>query len=229
MRRPRRIREPKSGRRCTEADSHSLRGHPPCRVAPRSSASLLGIIARPVPGRFLPSQRRGRRPCSTRRSRATRSPARRSRSAGRSSRSSATERQPIYGSSVFIRLVSVDRTSSTEVRGTESPTGSGHYVASIEVPAGGIGEVVVGLVGEACTASGLLAVRHDLPVDRRRVGHRRGAAWRPRPSAPPSAADRASSCCRWSRSASPSRSSAGWRRSSIGRRRLGRGRSPSGR
>ena len=67
---------------------------------------------------------------------------------------SGTERQPMYGSPVYIRLVSVDRTTSTEVMGTESPSGSGHYVASIEVPAGGIGEVVVGLVGEACSASG---------------------------------------------------------------------------
>jgi hypothetical protein len=67
---------------------------------------------------------------------------------------SGTERQPMYGSPVYIRLVSVDRTTSTEVMGTESPSGSGHYVASIEVPAGGIGEVVVGLVGEACSANG---------------------------------------------------------------------------
>ena len=67
---------------------------------------------------------------------------------------SGTERQPMYGSPVYIRLVSVDWTTSTEVMGTESPPGSGHYVASIEVPAGGIGEVVVGLVGEACSANG---------------------------------------------------------------------------
>jgi hypothetical protein len=67
---------------------------------------------------------------------------------------SGDERQPMYGSPIYIRLVSRDRTTSTEAMGTESPGGSGHYEASIEVPAGGIGEVVVGLVGEACDANG---------------------------------------------------------------------------
>jgi hypothetical protein len=64
------------------------------------------------------------------------------------------ERQPMYGSPIFIRLVSRDRTTSTEAMGAESPSGSGHYEATIEVPAGGIGEVVVGLVGEACDGNG---------------------------------------------------------------------------
>jgi hypothetical protein len=59
--------------------------------------------------------------------------------------------QPIYGTPVYIRLVSPDGTHTTEVRGTEQPSGSGHYVASIVVPDGGIGEVVVAMIGEACT------------------------------------------------------------------------------
>lgn len=63
--------------------------------------------------------------------------------------------EPIYGSPVYIRLVAPDGQASTEVAGTEKPSGSGHYMASIEVPAGGIGEVIVGMVGEACTAAGV--------------------------------------------------------------------------
>jgi hypothetical protein len=63
--------------------------------------------------------------------------------------------EPIHGSPVYIKLVAPDGKASTEVAGTEKPTGSGHYTASIEVPAGGIGEVIVGMVGEACTAGGV--------------------------------------------------------------------------
>ncbi len=59
--------------------------------------------------------------------------------------------EPVYGSPVYIRLVAPDGTTSTEAMGTERPSGSGHYIASIEVPAGGIGEVIVGMVGEACS------------------------------------------------------------------------------
>lgn len=73
------------------------------------------------------------------------------------------ERQPMIGSPIYVRLVSRDRTTSTEVMGTEAPSGSGHYEASIEVPAGGIGEVVVGLVGEACDANGCR--RSDMPIE----------------------------------------------------------------
>ena len=62
--------------------------------------------------------------------------------------------EPVVGSPVYIRLVAPDGTTSTEVMGTELPSGSGHYVASIDVPAGGIGEVIVGMVGEACYQDG---------------------------------------------------------------------------
>jgi hypothetical protein len=61
---------------------------------------------------------------------------------------------PVYGSPVYIRLVGPDGTSATEVMGTEVPRGSGHYTASIEVPNGGIGEVIVGMVGESCVEGG---------------------------------------------------------------------------
>lgn len=61
---------------------------------------------------------------------------------------------PIYGSPVYIRLVGPGGTSATEVMGLEAPRGSGHYTASIEVPKGGIGEVIVGMVGESCVQGG---------------------------------------------------------------------------
>jgi hypothetical protein len=61
---------------------------------------------------------------------------------------------PIHGSPIYIRLVGPDGTSTTEVMGTEVPRGSGHYTASIEVPKGGIGEVIVGMVGESCAEAG---------------------------------------------------------------------------
>lgn len=61
---------------------------------------------------------------------------------------------PIYGSPIYIRLVGPDGTSATEVMGTETQRGSGHYTASIEVPKGGIGEVIVGMVGESCVQGG---------------------------------------------------------------------------
>jgi hypothetical protein len=62
--------------------------------------------------------------------------------------------EPIQGSPVYLRLVGPDGTSATEVLGTETPAGSGHYTAAIQVPAGGIGEVIVGMIGEACDADG---------------------------------------------------------------------------
>jgi hypothetical protein len=61
---------------------------------------------------------------------------------------------PVYGSPVYIRLVGPDGTSATEMMGKEVPSGSGHYTASIQVPDGGIGQVIVGMIGEACTAGG---------------------------------------------------------------------------
>ena len=60
---------------------------------------------------------------------------------------------PFSSQGVYMRLRGVDGKSSTEVVGTEAPIGSGHYKATIQVPASGIGEVEVGLRGEQCTAT----------------------------------------------------------------------------
>ena len=57
---------------------------------------------------------------------------------------------PFSGSPVFIRLSSADGSQATEAFGAENPRGSGHYLATIEVPAGGVGRVEVGLFGESC-------------------------------------------------------------------------------
>ena len=57
---------------------------------------------------------------------------------------------PFAGSPVFIRLTSADGASSTEVLGRENPSGSGHYLATIAVPSGGVGLVEIGLFGESC-------------------------------------------------------------------------------
>ena len=61
-----------------------------------------------------------------------------------------TSEWPFSGAPVFIRLTSPDGSSSTEVIGRENPSGSGHYLASIPVPAGGVGLIEVGLFGESC-------------------------------------------------------------------------------
>jgi hypothetical protein len=60
---------------------------------------------------------------------------------------------PFSALGVYMRLTGVDGKSSTEVIGTETPSGSGHYAATIQVPASGIGQVVVGLKGDQCTAA----------------------------------------------------------------------------
>ena len=60
---------------------------------------------------------------------------------------------PFSTQGVYMRLVGVDGKSSTEVVGTETPFGSGHYKAAIQVPPSGIGEVLVGMKGEQCTAT----------------------------------------------------------------------------
>ena len=58
---------------------------------------------------------------------------------------------PFSASGVYMRLKGADGKSSTEVLGTESPVGSGHFTATIQVPDSGIAEVEVGLRGEQCT------------------------------------------------------------------------------
>jgi hypothetical protein len=76
---------------------------------------------------------------------------------------------PFVGSPVFIRLISTDGGSSTEVMGLENPRGSGHYLATVVVPPGGVGRVEIGLLGESCvdgrcTRSDIL---FELPDDQR--------------------------------------------------------------
>jgi hypothetical protein len=64
------------------------------------------------------------------------------------------EMRPIFGSPTYVRLVSPDGTSTTEAAGHETSFESGHYRASIVVPAGGIGDLILGMRGEACYAGG---------------------------------------------------------------------------
>jgi MYXO-CTERM domain-containing protein len=68
---------------------------------------------------------------------------------------------PIIGSPVFIRLTSVDGSERIEASGTERPSGSGHYVASITVPRGGVSLVEIGLRGESCVNGE--CIRSDIP------------------------------------------------------------------
>jgi MYXO-CTERM domain-containing protein len=68
---------------------------------------------------------------------------------------------PIIGSPVFIRLTSVDGSEKVEASGTERPSGSGHYVATITVPRGGVGLVEIGLRGESCVNGECF--RSDIP------------------------------------------------------------------
>ena len=96
---------------------------------------------------------------------------------------------PFSGSPVFIRLISADGGRSTETMGRESPSGSGHYEATITIPPGGVGLVEVGLFGESCvegtcTRSDLLfelpehqRVPADRGSSRGRAAGDRGASW----------------------------------------------------
>ena len=59
------------------------------------------------------------------------------------------EAQPIVGSPVFIRLTE-DGGPGSIAFGTETPAWSGHYVADVVVPDGGISIVEIGLRGESC-------------------------------------------------------------------------------
>lgn len=60
---------------------------------------------------------------------------------------------PMIGSPVFIRLVPpAGRGPAITAFGTERPSGSGHYVATVIVPEGGIAAIEVGLRGQSCVA-----------------------------------------------------------------------------
>ena len=73
----------------------------------------------------------------------------------------AGDTNPLPGASVYLRLIGFHGNSSTEVMGTETPRGSGHYKGSIKVPEGGIRQVLVGVVGENCVA-GTPCERNDM-------------------------------------------------------------------
>ncbi|MFL5685332.1 MAG: hypothetical protein ACJ77D_04695 [Chloroflexota bacterium] len=73
----------------------------------------------------------------------------------------ADETNPLPGAAVYLRLIGFHGNSSTEVMGTETPRGSGHYKGSIRVPDGGIRQVLVGVVGESCIA-GAACDRSDM-------------------------------------------------------------------
>jgi hypothetical protein len=91
---------------------------------------------------------------------------------------------PIIGSPVFIRLTSVDGLEQVEASGTERPAGSGHYVATITVPRGGVGLVEIGLRGESCVNGE--CIRSDIPFvlsDADRLPQL-GVPRAPRPEAP---------------------------------------------
>jgi hypothetical protein len=86
---------------------------------------------------------------------------------------------PFSSPGVYMRLTGVDGKDSTEVVGTETPSGSGHYEAMIQVPASGIGDVVVGLKGEQCTAAdgcSRMDIVFPLTDDRLVVGSARSVA-----------------------------------------------------
>jgi hypothetical protein len=58
--------------------------------------------------------------------------------------------QPVIGSPLFVRLTSRDGSETVEASGHESPSGSGHYVASVTVPQGGVSVVMIGMRGTSC-------------------------------------------------------------------------------
>jgi len=60
----------------------------------------------------------------------------------------------MFGTPTYVRLVSPDGTSEMQAYGHETAPESGHYVATVDVPAGGIGQVVIALAGTSCDAAG---------------------------------------------------------------------------
>ena len=60
---------------------------------------------------------------------------------------------PVSGTPFLVRLTGPDG-SSNEAPGIETPSGSGHYRATIVVPRGGIEDITVALKGTACYEGG---------------------------------------------------------------------------
>jgi MYXO-CTERM domain-containing protein len=101
-------------------------------------------------------------------------------------------RYPVQGSPIFVRLVPPNGGEPMEDRATETPAGSGHYVAAVVVPAGGIAEVVVGMPGESCDAAGcrrsdILFPLTDDPLVRRTFASAAPLPAQPAPARQPAA------------------------------------------
>ncbi len=60
----------------------------------------------------------------------------------------------MFGTPTYVRLVSPDGTNEMQAYGHETAPESGHYVATVDVPSGGIGQVVIALAGTSCDAAG---------------------------------------------------------------------------
>jgi hypothetical protein len=73
------------------------------------------------------------------------------------------EESPIIGSPLVLTIMDAAGGEAVEEVGTERPSGSGHYVAKLVIPAGGVGEVTLGLRGRSCDAAGTCE-RKDLPI-----------------------------------------------------------------
>lgn len=71
---------------------------------------------------------------------------------------------PIVGSPVYLRLIPAGGGSPVEVDAIERPSGSGHYVATVTVPDGGIGRVEVAMHGEACDATSCWDADYVFPM-----------------------------------------------------------------
>lgn len=69
----------------------------------------------------------------------------------------------VWGTPNFIRVHPVGG-EPVEVTSKETAEESGHYVATFEVPAGGIARFEIGLPGQACDADGCRRVDHLPPV-----------------------------------------------------------------
>ena len=114
---------------------------------------------------------------------------------------------PIFGSPVYVRLTPADGGAAIELEAREAPEGSGHYVANVTVPDGGIDRLEVAMRGQSCDASG--CQRADLTFPFASDGSV-GVGSRPRPS-DRSAPVRPRSH-RWSRSSPPFRWRPVWAR-----------------
>jgi hypothetical protein len=63
-------------------------------------------------------------------------------------------RQPFGAGSVFVRLISASGAGAEEAFGATRPDTTGQYSATVVVPAGGIGDVEIGLMGWRSDATG---------------------------------------------------------------------------